>query len=99
MAQRKTKREREQARAEEAEQLRRLRDGEPIGVLRNPNVVLPDPEAVAAVREHDRALRELVRASSRPEPAPERARCPKHPEWRPRRAFADAPLPAASECP
>jgi hypothetical protein len=98
---RRTKRERERQLIEEAEITRRLRAGEPLAALANPNVIQPDPEAVKAVREHDDALHELARTSALPDPAPDRERlaCWKHPEWNPTRPFPGAPLPPPSECP
>ena len=53
-----TKAERERYRIEESERIRRFRAGEE---HREPNVVLPDPEAVKALRDYDRAVRDLVK--------------------------------------
>lgn len=99
MLRRKTRSERERKKIEDAELTRRLREDGP-SALRSPNVILPDPEVVTAVRAYDQALREVARAGSVPEPTGiERAFCEKHPDWQPPRRAWWQPRVSRSECP
>jgi predicted Zn-ribbon and HTH transcriptional regulator len=80
---------------ERLELARRIRDRDfDFASLRNPNVIPPDPEAVAAVMEHRRAQRRADQQIL--DPAPEPAACEKH-GW----GFRDGvrARPPASACP
>jgi hypothetical protein len=95
---RKTPKEREQQRVEQAEYARRVREGEPVSPdpLRNPNVVVPDPEVLDAQLEHrqqSRALKPL------PDPDPTREHEPFACEKHQFRGPVGRPTPVASLCP
>jgi hypothetical protein len=89
---RKTKREREQVRAE-ASVMRHERER-----ARAEGAAL-DTDVAADVEKFSRLLREAVARTQLPDPAPEFPACPHHPQWQPQRPFEGAPRPPRSTCP
>lgn len=96
---RRTAKQRQEHRIEQAEYVRRVRSGDPLAeALRNTNVTTPDPDAVKAQRERDAAIRELARTSEDPAPDRERVVCERH-GWMPTPRIPGAPQPPPSQCP